>query len=166
MNGDIGIPTRPAGDATNAAASTAFVTAAVGAIVFPSPVPSGAAMVFYQAAAPVGWTSVALNDRALRVVSAGGTGGTGGGSNAFSTVFAQTVVGNHSLSTAELPSHTHGFTASVSNATIFPVTGCSPTTVGAAVSAGTTGSAGSGTAHNHSITMSITFSDVIVCTKN
>ena len=44
-------------------------------------IPTGTAMVFYQASAPVGWwTAVALNDYFLRVVTAGGTGGTSGGS--------------------------------------------------------------------------------------
>ncbi len=43
-------------------------------------IPSGTKMLFYQAAAPTGWTAVALNDKFLRVVSAGGTGGSSGGS--------------------------------------------------------------------------------------
>jgi hypothetical protein len=67
-----------------------------------SGVPAGSVMVFYSAAAPVGWTQVTTqNDKALRVVS--GTGGVSGGANAFSTVMAQTAVGNHSLSLGEAP---------------------------------------------------------------
>jgi len=65
-------------------------------------VPSSTVMLFCQPTAPVGWTQVTThNDKALRVVS--GTGGGSGGTNPFSTVQAQTVVGNHSITTGELP---------------------------------------------------------------
>lgn len=48
---------------------------------------SGTALLFYQAAAPTGWTKVTTQDnKALRVVS--GTGGGSGGSVAFTTAFA------------------------------------------------------------------------------
>jgi hypothetical protein len=68
----------------------------------PPPFPSGTVMVFYQAAAPTGWTKLTTqNDKALRVVS--GNGGVAGGTNAFSTVQAQSVVGNHTLNTNEIP---------------------------------------------------------------
>jgi hypothetical protein len=65
-------------------------------------IPSGSVMLFWQAAAPTGWTQVTTqNDKALRVVS--GTGGVAGGTNAFSTVQAQTVTGSHTLALSELP---------------------------------------------------------------
>jgi hypothetical protein len=160
------VPTRPPSDNSNAAASTAYVTGAIATaiagIVFPNPIPSGTAMVFYQASAPTGWTAVSLNDRALRVVSAGGSGGSGGGSNAFSTVFAQTTVGNHTLSTTEMPSHSHSYNSAVSAFNGVAVCG----TAGATEAGDNTGAAGSGGSHNHTITMSITYSDVIICTKN
>lgn len=38
-------------------------------------IPAGTAMSFYQSSAPVGWTAIALNDKFLRVVTAGGSGG-------------------------------------------------------------------------------------------
>lgn len=158
------VPTRSASDNSNAAASTAYVTAAIAAIPPPaaSPIPAGTAMVFYQASAPSGWTSVALNDRALRVVSAGGTGGTGGGSNAFSTVFAQSATGGFTLSTNEIPSHAH---------TVVQQTNSCGASLGIPSAASATAnintsSVGGGGSHSHSITMSITYSDVIVCTKN
>ena len=120
--------------------------------------PTGTATLFYQAAAPLGWTKVTTqNDKTLRVVS--GAGGVAGGTNAFSTVMAQTVVGSSSLSTAQLASHTHttpaGGTSNVSP-------GCNPV----ASTAGTTGGAGSGTTHNHTITMSVQFIDLILASKN
>ena len=85
--------------------------------------------VFYQAAAPTGWTQVtAHNDKALRLVNGagggfgfGGTSGAGGSN--FSTVFPSSnsnitvnfnttapvsgTVGGHTLTTAEIPDHTH-----------------------------------------------------------
>jgi hypothetical protein len=58
-------------------------------------VPQSDAMLFIQSAAPTGWTRVAQNDKALRVVNAGGSGGTAGGTNAFSNTFtAQTFSAN------------------------------------------------------------------------
>ena len=100
-------------------------------------IPTGTTMVFYQAAAPTGWTKQTThNDKSLRVVS--GTGGGNGGSSSFSSVFASRTpsgsvsssfsgstngasanisvssssisisVNSHTLSTYELASHTHG----------------------------------------------------------
>jgi hypothetical protein len=77
----------------------------------PPPFPSGTVMLFYQAAAPTGWTKLTTqNDKALRVVS--GSGGVAGGTNAFSTVMAQSVVGNHTSTLAETAA---GITASANN---------------------------------------------------
>lgn len=74
-------------------------------------IPSGTKMLFCQAAAPAGWVQdTTHNDKALRVVS--GVGGGSGGSNSFSTVMAQTVVGNHTLTLGETPA---GLTVSGSN---------------------------------------------------
>jgi len=84
--------------------------------------PAGTVVVFYQAAAPTGWTQVtSQNDAALRVVS--GTGGTAGGTVGFTTAFASQAVsgsvsiatatgtvGGTALSTAQLPAHSHGVT--------------------------------------------------------
>lgn len=68
-------------------------------------IPSGTKMVFYQASAPTGWTAVAVNDKFLRVVTAGGTGGSTGGTVAASTSLAHThSVANH---THTISSHTH-----------------------------------------------------------
>lgn len=60
-------------------------------------IPTGTVMVFYQAAAPTGWTQVTTqNDKALRVVSSAGGGS--GGTNAMSAGLS------HSHTVA---SHTH-----------------------------------------------------------
>lgn len=78
-------------------------------------IPSGTRMLFYQAAAPTGWTKVTgIDNRALRVVD--GTGGGTGGSVGFSTLFGRTATDAHTLTTAEMPGHTHtGATGFVSN---------------------------------------------------
>ena len=65
-------------------------------------IPSGTKTVFYQASAPVGWTAVALNDKFLRVVTAGGTGGSTGG-----TVAASTSLASHTHTVSSESSHTH-----------------------------------------------------------
>lgn len=66
--------------------------------------PAGTVSLFYQAAAPTGWTvSDADTDKALRIVSGvSGLGGAAGGSTAFTSVFAA-----RTITTAMLPSHTH-----------------------------------------------------------
>lgn len=80
------------------------VTALEGALT----APAGTKMVFYQAAAPTGWTAEAINDKFLRVVTAGGTGGTTGGSGLApsSTI---TLAHTHTVAshTHTGPSHTH-----------------------------------------------------------
>lgn len=77
---------------------------------------------FFQSAAPTGWTQVTTqNDKAMRVVS--GTGAGTGGSNTFTGTFTgrtfsanfnvpfSTSVSNHTISTAQLPSHSHSVNA-------------------------------------------------------
>jgi len=89
-----------AGDPTAAtdAADKHYVDAAVAALI-----PSGTTMLFCQTSAPIGWTqNVNVNDGLLRVVN-GATGGQVGGANGFSTVNAQTTVGNHTLTLGETP---------------------------------------------------------------
>lgn len=74
-------------------------------------VPSGTVMVFHQNSAPTGWSkSTSHNNKAMRIVS-GNVGS--GGSNNFSTAFNSSrgtsggSVSNHTITTAQMPSHTH-----------------------------------------------------------
>ena len=73
---------------------------------------------FYQSSAPTGWSQVTSNDnRMMRVVS--GTGAGTGGSNGFTNTFTNRTysanfnvpfsasVSNHTLSTPQLPTHSH-----------------------------------------------------------
>lgn len=74
--------------------------------------PSGTAMLFVQTTAPTGWTKSTTHDnKALRVVS--GTASSGG-SVAFTTAFASQAVsgtvGDTTLTTSQIPSHTHSGT--------------------------------------------------------
>lgn len=77
--------------------------------------PSGTVMLFAQTAAPTGWTKITThNDKALRVVSGAASSG---GTVAFSTAFASQAVagtvGDTTLTSSQIPSHTHtGTTAS------------------------------------------------------
>lgn len=78
-------------------------------------------LVFYQAAAPTGWTQVTThNDKALRVVS--GTGGGSGGTVGFAGIATGNASGDHTHAgpshTHTGPSHSHSLTnGSVSDAT-------------------------------------------------
>jgi hypothetical protein len=80
---------------------------------------AGTVMLFYQASAPTGWTAVALNDKFLRVVSAGGTGGSSGGSGLSPS---STITLAHTHSTA----HTHP----IPHQHVSPASGASVTIIG------------------------------------
>ena len=133
--------------------------------------PTGTEMIFYNTAAPTGWTkSTANTNKAMRVVSS--TGGTAGGTVDFTTAFAsQSVAGTNtgtSLSIAQMPAHTH--TASVRAATANGNEFSGATTSGVE-GTGTTNSTGSGTTHTHTfsgtaIDMDVQYLNVIVGIKD
>lgn len=157
------------GDATTqSTAATAFA-------------PSGTAMMFVQTAAPTGWTKSTTHDnKALRVVS--GTASSGG-SSAFSTVFSNQTptittsglsAGATTLSTAQIPSHTHALSQTISTEYSCG-SGTQRTGLnqgGAAISATGTGGGGShshslsGSATSSAITLAVQYVDVIIATKN
>ena len=130
-------------------------------------VPSGSAMVFFQTAAPTGWTkSVTHNDKALRVTS--GDGGGTGGSVAFETAFASQTpagtVGSTTLTTSQIPAHNHDVRG--------PTVASGSAQYSAGNSSGTaTANAGGGGSHNHSFTgtainLDVQYLNVIICTKD
>jgi hypothetical protein len=123
-------------------------------------IPSGTVMVFGQTSAPTGFTKLTDQDNAaLRVVS--GTASTGGSVN-FTTAFdSQTPTGsvsvsgsagNTTLSTPQIPSHTHPLSAPKAP----------PGPIGAEAASGNTylqfnqatGATGGGGAHSHPLTIS------------
>jgi hypothetical protein len=145
------------------------------------PFATGTVLLFYQAAAPTGWTQVtSLNDYGLRLVS--GAGGTTGGTTAFSTVFANQTPsftgaigtlasGAVTLSTAQMPSHTHTYNSGAGGGTTPQSFGC------ANGSTFNTGSAGGGGSHTHAlsgtpggtvgaVTLNVLYANIIICSKN
>jgi microcystin-dependent protein len=122
-------------------------------------------MLFYQPTAPGGWTQLTLfNDALPRVVN--GVGGGNGGTNGYSSVMAQSVVGSHALTVSEMPSHTHG---------IGPNTDAATWEGGDSLLGGGSGGApaiveilptGGGAAHTHTLTMDIYYVDMIIASMN
>lgn len=153
-----------------AARTTLGVTAAIAAAIS-ALIPSGTVMAFFQAAAPAGWTQVTThNNKALRIVS--GAGGGSGGTVAFTTAFASQAVsgtvGNTTLTSAQMPAHTH-----TGGVAYFVETGDVPGggIYGAGNTTTPTGSAGSGGSHTHSFTgtainLAVQYIDMIIASKN
>jgi hypothetical protein len=139
-------------------------------------IPSGTVMLFYQAAAPTGWTQVTTqNDKALRVVS--GTGGGTGGSVAFTTAFASQAVsgtvgtsGATTLGTGEIPSHLHSLTGFGARA----AGGSAQFAFNTNDPSRNTSNTGGGGSHTHSggtftgtaINLAVQYIDTIIATKN
>lgn len=121
--------------------------------------------IFNQTAAPTFWTKVtdsAVNDNALRVVN--GTVGSGGTFD-FTTIFANRTVSNESLSTAQLAAHGHGLKGEVDQVGATLTVWDHGSFVNAD-SQQTSGSAGSGSTHNHTLNTDVKYQDVIIATKD
>jgi hypothetical protein len=129
--------------------------------------PTGTAMMFVQTSAPTGWTkSTTHNNKALRVVS--GTASSGG-TTAFTSVFT-----SRTITTANMPAHTHGITDPGHSHTYITITGGAggfqggvynpqvSSNTGAATTGITIDSAGSGTAMD----FAVQYVDVIIATKD
>lgn len=146
--------------------------------------PAGTKMVFFQAAAPAGWTKDSTyNDMALRVVS--GAGGGIGGTHNFSTPPSTAHVHAGPIHTHSTPSHYHavyipingyGGTADtvgvydymqVNNPGNYARATVSPLVNTNSVSGGESGAAGNGNTESGSPTVfAPKYIDVIVCTKS
>lgn len=177
---------------TGTLSSTAFVGDGSG-LTNVGTFPSGTVLLFYQASAPTGWTQVtSLNDYDLRLVS--GTGGTTGGTTAYSTVFSNQTptisssfsAGATTLSTAQMPSHSHingtkrihdaadgiyGVGASGTDSNVL----ARQTGSGQPYESDNTQTIGSSSSHTHSIsgsatssaiTLNVRYANVIICSKN
>jgi hypothetical protein len=164
-----------AGTAGNVLTSngSAWVSAAAAAF------DSGTLMLFQQTAAPTGWTKQTThNDKALRVVSGSASSG---GSSSFTTVFTNQTptintsglsAGATTLSTTQIPSHTHPYQAVISGGFV-SLTGCGFLSNGS--QSLTTSATGGGGSHTHSvsgsatssaITLAVQYVDLIIASKN
>lgn len=131
---------------------------------------AGTKMLFVQSSAPVGWTKLTTDDnKALRIVS--GTAGTGG-SVAFTTAFSSQAISGtvdgHALTTSEIPSHTHSYTAAGG---VIGVAAGTNYNVMWSPGGSTTGAAGSGAAHTHGLTatalnLAVQYVDAIIAVKD
>lgn len=149
---------------------------------------AGTKMVFYQASAPTGWTqdtTAALANTAMSIVT--GTGGGTGGTDSFYSTFAAGrnadasgasvsvtgTVGLTTLSTPQIPSHSHPNGASTN-----PILRGTPS--GPGMDKSGTGGAGGGGSHGHPFSvdssslsgtismpnMNVKYANVIIATKD
>lgn len=125
--------------------------------------PSGTRMAFQQTSAPTGWTkdtTAAINDAILRLVTGSASSG---GSTAFSTWNAQTATGATTLSTAQIPSHTHSYTVNTYSSEGH---GIYSNGYSNGQTSDNTGAQGGGGSHTHSLTQSIKYYDFIIASAN
>ncbi len=90
-------------DGTNAPRIIAIVGSSTA-----DPVPAGSKTIWYNTAAPSGWTAVALNDYAIKIVTTG-SGGVLSGSVGYNALFTRTTTDAHTLTVSEMPSHAHDY---------------------------------------------------------
>ena len=131
--------------------------------------PSGTVMLFYQAAAPVGWTQIANDDDSMIRMVSGLGGGTGGVDSPITLDYSHVhATGDHALTIAEMPAHSHSYSLENTQGT-----GQAGAENGqSSFSTPNTSTVGGGNAHNHGDTLSAgaTFSpkyiDVIQASKD
>lgn len=134
---------------------------------------SGTRMLFQQTSAPTGWSKVTsgIDNRALRVVT--GTAGGSGSGNTFTGAFRSSFSHNHggtnntTLSTSQMPSHSHDVRTDSGTGT---QTGVSTSGGNASGTFGSM-STGGGNSHSHGINTSsfnlnVQYLDVIVAEKD
>ena len=136
--------------------------------------PATTSMLFYQSAAPAGWTkdtAGTLDNHALRVVGSTAWSGGSKGATAFDSVFGSgKVTGSHVLTTAEIAAHTHGPTTG----TGFRGHAASPNSFQNSAGSpdhnepimGTTASTGGGGSHTHTLSLDLNYINMIRATKD
>lgn len=139
---------------------------------------SGTLMLFQQTTAPTGWIKQTThNNKALRVVSGSASSG---GSTTFTSVFTSRTpagtVANHTLTTAQIPAHSHQVSSFSSYLTDNNTPesgqwvdwGNNPNAIGGALFSF---DAGGGEAHSHGFTgtemdFAVQYVDLIIASKN
>lgn len=149
------------------------------------PIPVGTVMLFYQNAAPTGWTiDATLNDYALKIVN--GSGGVVTGSVPYSTLFGRTATDSTTLTSNQIPSHQHfiastdtGATTQLTSAPTAPVAAGGAVFTGgtnvyyyvlaggvaAAATIGPSSATGGGAGHTHAIDMQVRTASIILARK-
>lgn len=130
--------------------------------------PSGTKMLFNQTAAPTSWTKDTTNnnDSAIRVVT--GSVGTGGSDGFSSTFGSGKTTSAHTLSTSEMPAHTHYHQMGNANGSSLWLQAMyrNPAWNFQAGNL-TSSSTGGGGSHSHNLSnFNLKFVDVIVCTAD
>ena len=129
--------------------------------------PTSTSIVFYNATVPSGWVGQVLDvDYAVRLVG-NGFGGTSGGSVPFTTAFGRTATDSHTLTVAEIPSHSHGLTSSGSVVTFGGAVANLDARSGSAMGANTPtiGSTGGGNGHTHNIDLRVFYLNMVIGTR-
>ena len=141
----------------------------------------GTRLIFAQTTAPTGWTkdTTNYNNHALRVVTgAASTGGTVDFTSAFVSQAVSGTVGTSgatTLSTSQIPSHSHVISTEYNAGGVGGVTGYQLQGMGCTtVTTFSTGATGGGGSHTHSggtftgtaINLAVKYLDVITATKN
>lgn len=128
---------------------------------------------FYQNTAPTGWTiDETIDEHSVRLTKGSGAGGQAGGAlggtNDFSTQFANLAedatpgVGAHQLTIAEMPSHSHAQKGETNGA----AAGSARHDNEGGESVNSTGSTGGDGTHSHTVDLRVKWAACIVATKD
>jgi hypothetical protein len=133
-------------------------TTLTGCNKIPNFIAAGSVMVFHRTTAPTSWTKrTDYDNRALRVVNGNITAG---GSSPFTSILNGSVSA-HTLSTSEIPSHSHSYSRGILQS---PRVGPTVAIRCANLNGSTSGSTGSTGSHTHG--MDVAYVDIIFATKN
>jgi hypothetical protein len=171
MAGHLSLPTAPA--AANAVRKD-YVDAAVAAV---GSFPASTQMLFFQGAAPTGWTKMTIWDNiAIRITNGTSGGGAVVGTSPFTTVFGKTATDNFTITSSYMGVAAVGInTSGKASALGSALPGQNPWGKDSAyetVGLHTTGANNNegvlvgGVAHSHTMDMRLMYVDAIVATKN
>jgi hypothetical protein len=130
---------------------------------------TGDKLIFPMTTVPLGWVlDTTHNDKALRIVNTAGGGS--GGSSSFSTVFAKTATDPTTLTTTQIPSHSHRIATYDEPTTHSHFAGQSPTGhdsgyTGFNFDASGIEATGSGGSHAHGMDIRVQYVDAIIGRK-
>lgn len=140
--------------------------------------PSGFSIFTMWNTCPTWWTkNTTHNDKALRLVS---WTPWSWGNSAFSTVFWKTATDSHTLTIAQIPSHSHFISANSSSSNSNLTASNQVSLIGAnydywwyiitwtntSASIGRSSAVGGWGAHSHNMDLRVQYVDVIICTKD